>query len=93
MTQWVSATISWRCNNTLRRGETRALRRGHSLSQHTQFLKNNMIARNDFFYETLIQSIETTRLHLARFARAHFALLAHENFRKKKGVSIDSKML
>ena len=28
---------------------TRALdRRGHSLSQHTQFLKNNMIDENDF---------------------------------------------
>ena len=27
---------------------TRALRKGHSLSQHTQFLKNNMIAENDF---------------------------------------------
>ena len=23
-------------------------RRGHSLSQHTQFLKNNIIAENDF---------------------------------------------
>ena len=28
---------------------TRALLRGHSLSQHTQFLKNNMIAENDFY--------------------------------------------
>ena len=28
---------------------TRALRRGHSLSQHTQFLKNNIIAENNFF--------------------------------------------
>ena len=61
---------------------TRALRRGHSLSQHTQFLKNNMIAENDF-YETLIQLIGSTRSHLARFARARFALRAHENFRKK----------
>ena len=44
------------------------------------------------FYETLIQSIGPTRLHLARFARARFALRAHENFRKKKKcVSIDSK--
>ena len=29
---------------------TRALRRGHSFSQHTQFLKNNMIAENDFLW-------------------------------------------
>ena len=36
-------------------------RRGHSLSQHTQFLKNNMIAENDSFYETLIQSSGPTR--------------------------------
>ena len=36
------------------------------------------------FYETLIQSIGPTRSHLARFARARFALRAHENFRKKK---------
>ena len=29
--------------------QTRLLgRRSHSLSQHTQFLKNNMIAENDF---------------------------------------------
>ena len=63
---------------------TRALdRRGHSLSQHTQYLKNNMIDENGFFYETLIQSIRPTRSHLARFARARFALRAHENFRKK----------
>ena len=27
----------------------RAPRRGHSLSQHTQFLENNMIAENDTF--------------------------------------------
>ena len=60
---------------------TRALdRRGHSLEQHTQFLKNNLIDENDFFYETLIQSIEPTRSHLARFARTRFALRAHENF-------------
>ena len=32
---------------------TRALdRRGHSLSQHTQFLKNNMIAQIDILSET-----------------------------------------
>ena len=69
-------------------------RRGHSFSQHTQFLKNNMIAENDFFfYETLIQSSGPTRLHLARFARARFTLRAHENFRKKKCVSIDSKKI
>ena len=43
------------------------------------------------FYETLIQSIGPTRSHLARFARARFALRAHENFRKKKCVSIESK--
>ena len=66
------------------RKHTRLLgRRGHSLSQHTQFLKNNMIAENDFFYETLIQSSGPTRWHLARFARARFTLRAHENFRKK----------
>ena len=35
------------------------------------------------FYETLIQSSGPTRSHLARFARARFALRAHENFRKK----------
>ena len=39
------------------------------------------------FYETLIQSIGPTRSHLARFARARFALRAHENFSKKKSVS------
>ena len=39
-----------------------------------------------FFNETLIHSIGPTRSHLARFARARFALRAHENFRKK-GVS------
>ena len=39
------------------------------------------------FYETLIQSSGPTRSHLARFARARFALRAHENFRKKKSVS------
>ena len=43
------------------------------------------------FYETLIQSSGPTRSHLARFARARFTLRAHENFRKKKCVSIDSK--
>ena len=42
-----------------------------------------MIAENDFFYETLIQSSGSTRLHLARYARARFALRANENFRKK----------
>ena len=42
-----------------------------------------MIDENDFFYETLIQSIGPTRSHLARFARARFALRAYENFRKK----------
>ena len=42
---------------------------------------------NDFFFETLIHSIRPTRSHLARFARARFALRAHENFRKKKSVS------
>ena len=36
-----------------------------------------------FFYETLIRLIGQTRSHLARFARARFALRAHENFRKK----------
>ena len=46
---------------------------------------------NDFFYETLIHSIGPTRSHLVRFARARFALSAHENFPKKKCVSIDSK--
>ena len=49
-----------------------------------------MIAENGF-YETLIQSSGLTRSHLARFARARFTLRAHENFRKKKCVSIDSK--
>ena len=44
-----------------------------------------------FFYETLIHLIEPTRSHLARFARPRFALRAHENFRKEKCVSIDSK--
>ena len=39
------------------------------------------------FYETLIQSSEPTRSHLARFARARLPLRAHENFRKKKSVS------
>ena len=34
------------------------------------------------FNETLIQSMEPTCSHLARFARARFAP-AHENFRKK----------
>ena len=43
------------------------------------------------FYETLIQSSGPTRSHLARFARARFTLCAHENFQKKKCVSIDSK--
>ena len=38
------------------------------------------------FYETLIQSIGPTRSHIAHFARARFALCAHENF-QKKGVS------
>ena len=61
-------------------------RRDHSLSQHTQFLKMRMI-----FYETLTHSIGPKRSHLVRFARARFALRAHENFRKKKCVSIDSK--
>ena len=32
-----------------------------------------------------------SRSHLACLARAHFALCAHENFHKKKCVSIDSK--
>ena len=54
-------------------------RRGHSRSQHTRFLKMRMI----FFCETLIHSIGPTRSHFARFARARFALRAHENFRKK----------
>ena len=46
-----------------------------------------------FFYETLIQSIGPTRSHVARFARARFALRANENFRKikEKCVSIDYK--
>ena len=60
--------------------ETRLLdRRGHSLSQHKQFLKMRMI----FFYVNLIHSIGPTCSHLARFARVRFALCAHENFRKK----------
>ena len=76
------------CESNLKTVITRLLdRRGHSLSQHTQFLKMRMI----FFYETLIHSIEPTRSHLARFARARFALRAHENLKKKKCVSIDSK--
>ena len=41
-----------------------------------------MIAENDF-YEALIQSIGPTRSHLARFARARFAVRAQENFRQK----------
>ena len=49
---------------------------GHSLSQHTQCLKNNMVAENDFFYETFLQSIGPTRSHLARFARILLASLA-----------------
>ena len=66
--------------------ETRALRRSHSLSQHTKFLKNNMIAENDLLgnFDTIYRakvSTHPTRSHLARFAR--FTLLAHENFRKK----------
>ena len=36
-----------------------------------------------FFYETVIQSIEPTCSHLARFTRARFALGALENFQKK----------
>ena len=60
-------------------GGTRLLvRRGHSLSQHTQFLKMKMI-----FFMKLIHSIRPTRSHLARIARVRFALRAHENFRKK----------
>ena len=55
---------------------TRALRSGHSLSQHTHFQKNNMTSKNDFFYETMIQSIRPTRSHLARFACILLALLA-----------------
>ena len=47
---------------------TRALRRGHSLSQHAQFLKNNMIAENDFLWN--FDTIDrTTRSHLPRFDR------------------------
>ena len=57
-------------------------RRGHSLSQHTQFLKMRMI-----FYETLLHSIGPTRSHLARFASARFALHTHKNFWEKKSVS------
>ena len=41
------------------------------------------------FYETLIQSSRPTRSHLARFARARYALRAHENFRKKKKVCLN----
>ena len=64
--------------------ETRLLgRRGHSLSQHTQFLKNNMIDEN-VFYETLIQLIGPTRSHLACFVRKRFALLTHKKISKKK---------
>ena len=40
------------------------------------------------FYETLIQSSGPTHSQLAR---ARIALCAHENFRKKKCVSIDLK--
>ena len=54
---------------------TRALCRGHSLSQHTQFLKNNMIAENDFFlnFDTINRTNTFTSC----------SLRAHENFRKK----------
>ena len=48
-----------------------------------------MIDENDFFYETLIQSIGPTHSQLDRFARARFALRASRSrkFSKKKSVS------
>ena len=55
-------------------------------SQGSQSFKAYTISTDEndfFFYETLIHSIGPTRSHLARFARARFALRAHENFQKK----------
>ena len=57
--QWNIDNRSIKVNQEQVQYRTRANRRGHSVSQHTQFLKNNMIAENDF-YETLIQSIRPT---------------------------------
>ena len=51
-----------------------------------------MIDENDFFNETLIQSIGPTHSQLARFARVRFALRAHENFRKKVSQSTQNAM-
>ena len=59
-------------------------RRGHSLSQHTKFLKMRM----NLFYETLIHRTNTLAFCSLR---SRFALRTHENFHKKKCVSIDSK--
>ena len=73
--------------------DTRALRRALSLSQHTQFLKKNMIAENIFFYENLIQSIGPTRLYLARCARARFTLRAQKKIFEKKVYLNRLKML
>ena len=61
---------------------TRALRRGHSLSQHTQFLKNIMIAEN-IFYETLIQSIGPKFQHFQPACILLALLMRTKNFEKK----------
>ena len=64
-------------------------RRSHSLSQHTQFLKNNMIAENDFLWNfDTIKRNQHARIWLASLARVS---RSQKFFEKKKCVSIDSK--
>ena len=87
--------ISWKCLFLwlcMCHQSTRALdRRGHGLSQHIQYLKNNMIDENDFFlwnFDT-INRTNTLASCLLR-SRASCASRSRK-FLKKKCVSIDSK--
>ena len=60
--------------------------RGHSLSQHTQFLKNNMIAENDFLWNfDTIKRTNTLAFGSLR-SRAFYASRSRK-FSKKKSVS------
>ena len=68
---------------------TRALRRGNSLSQHTQTLKNNMIAENVFFMKIWYnQSDQHARILLASLGRI-LSIALTKIFENKKCVSID----
>ena len=68
------------------KNHTRALRRGHSLSQHTQSLKNNIIAENDFLWN--FDTFDRTNTLASCSLCSHAFCASHSRkFSRKKSVS------